>query len=225
MLQIQKEKEAEAKAKAKAEPETEAEAKKRAIETKQKPPSQTSNTLPLYKGIQNKGYTCYINALLQPLYHMKKFRSIIIKTIDNETNSYVYWLKYIFHQLDQQTQASSNEIAILDFVRCFWSTVWDDMIKVEGNGATSSVQIPQQDIHEFLCKLFMDLPNRFKNESKETFQDLFSCIIHSEIVCERCQEKHSQQPEVTTNIQLPIAYDDNIMNAFRRKFGTVEVDE
>lgn len=155
---------------------------------------------------------------------MKKFRRIIINTIDDKTNSYVYWLKYIFHQLDQQAQTSSNEIAMLDFVRCFWSTVWDNVIEVKQNpmGNGTVVETHQQDIHEFLCKLLIDLTEKINSDFRQDFENLFTCMLHSEIVCDTCHGNPSERHEMTTNIQLPIAHDDDIMDAFNTKYGTAE---
>ena len=51
-----------------------------------------------YTGLVNEGTTCYLNSMLQTLFHLKYFRSMIFQ-MDGSDNQVIYGLQRIFYNL------------------------------------------------------------------------------------------------------------------------------
>ena len=51
-----------------------------------------------YTGLVNEGTTCYLNSMLQTLFHLKYFRSMIFQ-MDGSDNQVIYGIQRIFYNL------------------------------------------------------------------------------------------------------------------------------
>ncbi|ORC93816.1 ubiquitin hydrolase [Trypanosoma theileri] len=111
---------------------------------------------PPYSGLVNQGSTCYLNAVIQVLYHLPAFRYSIYSIEEPEKHSITLALRNIFSQLN----CSYSFISTKDLTDAFG---WED-----------KEAYIQQDVHEMMQKLFQILERVCKNTPQENFiRDLF----------------------------------------------------
>ena len=108
-------------------------------------------------GFINLGATCYINSLLQILYHIEEFRESILycDVVDEEQNVL-------------------NEISIIYFSLKSYKDKYYNPISFIKNYENEIIDINhQQDVHEFMLNLIDKLENRLKNTKNENLMKYF----------------------------------------------------
>ncbi|KAH9577244.1 Peptidase C19 [Trypanosoma melophagium] len=113
-------------------------------------------TPPPYGGLVNQGCTCYLNAVIQILYHLPSFRQTIYSVQNPEKYPITLALRNIFCQLN-----------------CAYSSVFTrDLTEAFGWG--NKEEWIQHDVHEMMLKLFHSLESTCKGTPQENFiRDLF----------------------------------------------------
>lgn len=118
------------------------------------------------RGLVNEGHTCYVNAMLQSLYHIKAFRQIIYwEETESWLKSPIFWLKYIFYHLDV---GGMPKIRTIEMIRNF---KWPKMLTED------------QYIHEFLSKLIEKIRESPSVFTKERLSSLSTSTLRTTIRC------------------------------------------
>ena len=147
--------------------------------------------MPKYKGICNRGNTCYMNSLLQALYMTPEFREVIYnwrydKEIHGSTHDSIpYQLQKLFASL-QTGDAPYGDTK--DLIQSFH---WD-----------SNESFEQNDIQEFWRVLFEAIELSSEACSKYISQ-IFSGYFEGYIKCTKCN-RESSRDEKYQDIQLTI---------------------
>ena len=115
-----------------------------------------------YVGLKNMGATCYLNCVIQFLFHIPYFRNCVyhVKCMEDENNSIIYQLQNLFFQLQSSTE---NSLETKDLIKSF--------------GTDHSYFFQQQDINEFFNWFLDKLSPYLKNEINELFQGKLRKII------------------------------------------------
>ncbi|OHT12004.1 hypothetical protein TRFO_18287 [Tritrichomonas foetus] len=102
-----------------------------------------------YAGLKNQGATCYMNSLLQALFHLPAFRSLVYKINDKidkpDEENIPLNLKLLFARMQKNCFSS---ISTQDLTRSF--------------GWTSSLTFMQHDVQEFCRVLLGNLENKMR---------------------------------------------------------------
>lgn len=162
-----------------------------------------------FLGLRNEGATCYINALLQSLFAIKKFRQIIYNAPvdpDDINHSFVFGLKYIFYLMESNRMP---EVRTLKLIKHF---NWEQM--TYGN---------QQDIQEFSRRL-IDALNEYLGgtEFMNCLSDMF--VGQMQITTE-CLGTSSSHDEDIWDLQLSIQETSDIQTAFKAYLEPQEIKE
>lgn len=120
-------------------------------------------------GLKNQGATCYLNSLLQTLFHLRAFREVVYDTpTQNEdtTNSVSLALQRVFYRLQVQNKAVSTK----ELTRSFgWSQI------------DSFMQHDVQELYRILCDR---LEEKMKNTNVDsTIKKLFEGKVRSFVRC------------------------------------------
>ncbi|OHT04300.1 hypothetical protein TRFO_28240 [Tritrichomonas foetus] len=121
-----------------------------------------------YVGLNNQGATCYLNSLLQSLFHLPAFRSIVYKMpLENvdQKRSVVFNLQKLFSLLENSDVAVSTK----DLTNSF--------------GWTNQDSFMQHDVQE-LCRVLLDnLEKKMPNNMKTAISDLFQFQMCQHLKC------------------------------------------
>ena len=156
--------------------------------------SQRKRSLP---GLLNDSCLCYLNSVLQILYHIPQFRSLIYRIPDTSNDSLnttiTYNLQYLFSSMEtiSKTHCDTKDKRQLTFDT-------NDLRK--SFGWKKKANIIQNDSHEFYQKLMNKLYYKLlpHNELLAEFQKLFLTEI------EKIDKKQNQSTiEFTNSITLP----------------------
>jgi len=157
-------------------------------------------------GLENLGATCYLNALLQMLFHVNKFRRAVYQLpFENEelSGSTTLALQNVFKEL----QISTKEVTTKELTRAF--------------GWTSAEAFMQQDVQEMMRVLIDKLEEKMKGTVVEdTTKRLFAGSVRSYIRCVNV-DYESKRTEDFYDIQLDVKDCADIYESFRR-YTTVE---
>ena len=128
------------------------------------------------KGLKNLGTTCYINSIIQMLFHIDEIKNFILNLkLKKEYQNVLYSLYITFFDLNN----SQNYDCAIDttfFVENF------DIEKIN--------KFEQKDVHEFLLLLIEKLENRLKIYGGDNlFKNLFLSTIKNYFECQ-CNKKH-----------------------------------
>ncbi|KAI5170434.1 ubiquitin carboxyl-terminal hydrolase 7 [Pancytospora epiphaga] len=133
-------------------------------------------------GLKNLGATCYINSLLQSLYHLRGFKEHIF----DSTGYHSLLLQRLFYRLDRLRLGQTEE-----------SSVYDAMVGFIKNLSFVDSVNTHQDVHEFSKMLF----DRLENENKA----LKGLIEGTQVNVVNCECKcTSTKDDPFQDIQLPM---------------------
>lgn len=164
-----------------------------------------------HNGLVNEGATCYINSLLQSLFHTNKFRQLIY-SIDIEpedvNDSFVFWLKYIFYAMQFNVLP---QISTVKFVNCF---NWNAMTTTD-----------QQDIEEFF-RILMDKLDQFM-DGKEMQYQLRDLFVGELKITTKCEKVNHNAEKIEIFWMIPLSIDDvsNISEAFEKYMSPSTIQE
>jgi ubiquitin C-terminal hydrolase len=119
-----------------------------------------------YCGIRNQGATCYMNSILQALFHLPAFRKIVFQMPAGAPGSVVDSLQHLFAQMQTGTDPVSTEMLVQSFG-------WDDLARES-----------QQDVQEFMRLIIDNLETKLKDTPQETaIADLLRGTYRSFVRC------------------------------------------
>eukprot|EP00009_Paramoeba_aestuarina_P004998 CAMPEP_0201515204 /NCGR_PEP_ID=MMETSP0161_2-20130828/6832_1 /ASSEMBLY_ACC=CAM_ASM_000251 /TAXON_ID=180227 /ORGANISM="Neoparamoeba aestuarina, Strain SoJaBio B1-5/56/2" /LENGTH=1045 /DNA_ID=CAMNT_0047911971 /DNA_START=44 /DNA_END=3184 /DNA_ORIENTATION=+ len=153
-----------------------------------------------YIGLFNQGATCYMNSLLQALFHLPYFRRVVYKMPAEEGKGVTipYALQALFYRL----QTSSNPVSTKQLTKSFG---WED-----------DDSFSQHDVTEFNRVLIDTLEMKMKGTSVEgTMEKLFRGEFINYIQCINVAYK-SERPEYFYDLQMPIEGCKDIYESFRK---------
>ncbi|KAG6954852.1 hypothetical protein JG688_00012159 [Phytophthora aleatoria] len=158
-------------------------------------------------GLKNQGATCYLNSLLQTLFHLRAFRQVVYATptAQEDTNDSVSLaLQRVFYRLQRKYKAVSTK----ELTRSFgWSAI------------DSFMQHDVQELYRILCDR---LEEKMKNTRVDSaIQKLFEGKVRSFVQCVNV-EFQSFRDERFYDLQLDVKGCKNLMQSFR-KYVEVEM--
>lgn len=139
-----------------------------------------------YCGIRNQGATCYINSILQTLFHIPAFRKVIFefncdKFYENYEKTIPWNLQHLFAQMQTKSDAVSTKLLTNSFG---WGN--DDIFH-------------QQDIHEFLLKFLSIIETKLKKElGFNPVAQLFQGKLRTLIKCVNVEYEDSKTEDFFT---------------------------
>lgn len=160
-------------------------------------------------GLRNLGATCYLNALLQMLYHVSAFRRAVYNMPLEEASlraSTTLALQNIFHEL----QFSPREVSTQDLTTAF--------------GWTSADSFTQQDVQEMMRVLLDKLEEKMKGTSLDgTIKYLFAGTVRSFVRCIDV-DYESKREEDFYDIQLDVKGYKDVYESFRQYVAMETLD-
>ncbi|CCW62031.1 unnamed protein product [Phytomonas sp. EM1] len=189
--------------------------------------TSNSNISVHYNGLMNQGATCYLNSLLQSLFHISAFRSIIYqmptkeesielsRTYPQGTKSIPYALQRLFCMLQTATEAvSTTELT-------------------ESFGWSEADSFIQHDVHELTHVLLENLEmkldsqsascNTDKNVKQNAIHELFNGLLENYIDVDEV-EYHGAREEPFYDLQLVVKNTRDIYASFDRFFQAEVLD-
>ena len=160
-----------------------------------------------FVGIKNQGATCYMNSLLQALFHLNYFRRAVYK-MPTEANKLTIpgALQSFFYRL----QTSSVPISTKELTKSFG---WDDY--------ESFLQHDVTELNRVLCDT---LESKMKGTSVEgTIERLFRARYMNYIKCLKV-DFQSNRPEFYYDLSLNVEGCKNIYESFRQYIATEKLE-
>ncbi|OHT06318.1 Clan CA, family C19, ubiquitin hydrolase-like cysteine peptidase [Tritrichomonas foetus] len=99
-----------------------------------------------YSGLKNQGATCYMNSILQVLYHIPSFRKIVYSIPIKEVDDYAKYVPLNLQSLFWKMQFTKSSCSTVDLTRSF--------------GWSHSDTTKQHDVVEFERELLQNLENK-----------------------------------------------------------------
>lgn len=182
------------------------------VQVKAEPPfcySNSSKSITGFVGIRNQGATCYMNSLLQVLFHITKFRTACyrIPTEMDDNFSMALALQKVFYNL----QFSDTAVCTKDLTKSF--------------GWSNADVLMQHDIQEMMRVLIERVESRMKNSLLEAaVQSIFQGKFISYVKC-RDVECVSQREEVYYDVQLSLEHVDSVYKAIQQYVSPEMLDD
>mmetsp|Transcript_10981 Transcript_10981/g.16406 ORF Transcript_10981/g.16406 Transcript_10981/m.16406 type:complete len:1907 (+) Transcript_10981:7-5727(+) len=134
-----------------------------------------------YVGLKNQGATCYINCLVQSLFHLQRMREVVehlhMKEKDAATS---VGLKKVFHGLLLSSKSVSTRVL------------------TRALGLQNNDVNEQQDVHEYLSMVLSRLEQEVKGmEAEKVMKHLFFGKLEKRIRCLNIDHKFSKEEECT----------------------------
>ncbi|KPI88238.1 putative ubiquitin hydrolase putative cysteine peptidase Clan CA family C19 [Leptomonas seymouri] len=113
-----------------------------------------------YVGIYNQGSTCYLNSVIQALYHLPAFRTEIFNLPNVESDAVSLALRDVFVQLELR----NRNITTTELTKAF--------------GWSAQEAAVQHDVHELMQQLFGNLETALKDTPKKNMiRDMFGGLM------------------------------------------------
>uniref|UniRef100_A0AAV1U0R9 ubiquitinyl hydrolase 1 n=1 Tax=Peronospora matthiolae TaxID=2874970 RepID=A0AAV1U0R9_9STRA len=158
-------------------------------------------------GLKNQGATCYLNSLLQTLFHLRAFRQMVYETStaqEDTNNSVSLALQRVFHRLQSQQKVVSTK----ELTRSFgWSAI------------DSFMQHDVQELYRILCDRLEEKMKHTKVDS--AISKLFEGTVRSFVQCVNV-DFQSFRDESFYDLQLDVKGCKDLMQSFR-KYVEVEI--
>ncbi|KAG2388122.1 hypothetical protein C9374_000972 [Naegleria lovaniensis] len=170
----------------------------------------TMKRVKVYAGLRNEGATCYLNSLLQTLFHIPKFRrSVFTMMMDKEdVDSISKAMARVFYNLQKACDP-------IEEGHSYTGTVSTKCL-IDSFGWTGNQVFEQHDIQEVARILLDDLQQKMKNTSvSKSISQLFLGKVESGIECINVDFRSSKE-ESFYDIQLDVKGCRNIYDSFNR---------
>ena len=152
-------------------------------------------------GLHNLGATCYLNALLQMLYHVNVFRRAVYE-MPFESESFGSSGSLSLQALFKNLQLSKDTVSTIDLTRAF--------------GWTSADAFMQQDVQEMMRVLLDQIEEKMRGTPCDgKVGSLFAGTLKSFIKCTEI-EYESKREEAFYDIQLDVRGCADVMESFRK---------
>ena len=155
-------------------------------------------------GIRNMGNTCYLNSIMQQLYHIGPFRYNVMNTKleaqDTAAARIFTQMRYLFSEM---------ELGIFDFINT--REFCNNFTAFDGNPINSDFQ---QDANEFFGLLLDSIETAVKNGESNFVNDMFAGVLENQISSIEADcpfERMINEPFI--NICLDIRNKKNLANA------------
>jgi len=163
-----------------------------------------------FVGLQNQGATCYMNSLLQSLFHLPVFRKFVYQIptqdVENPELSIPLQLQRLFYNM----QYSNNAVATKDLTKSFGWKNEDIMV--------------QHDIQEFNRVLIANLENKVKDTDLENeIRKLFRGKIRSYVKCVNVDFEASNETDFY-DLQLHVKDNANLQDSFEQYLHVERLD-
>jgi ubiquitin carboxyl-terminal hydrolase 7 len=158
-----------------------------------------------FVGLQNQGATCYLNSLLQSLYHIPRFRHLVY-SIKVEANSSAASLQRLFWNLEHD----DDSVATNELTKSFGWNIEDIAV--------------QHDVQELLRKLVDKLEEKVKDgPQKGVFEQLFRGTYMDILKCINVDYERRQEIAFC-DLSLNVAGCDTLEDSLRKFTETETLD-
>eukprot|EP01038_Epipyxis_sp_PR26KG_P010572 gene10572-14200_t len=152
-------------------------------------------------GLENLGATCYLNALLQMLYHINEFRRAVYK-LPHEDETFKSSTTLALQSVFKNLQISNKEVTTKDLTVAF--------------GWTTQESFLQQDVQEMMRVLLDKLEDKMRSTVVDgCIKKLFAGTVRSFIKCVNVNYE-SNREEDFYDIQLDVKGCKNIYESFKK---------
>ena len=163
-----------------------------------------------FTGLKNQGATCYMNSLLQTLYHVPYFRKAVYHMPTTEADEMHDSIPLALQALFYKLQYAEGSVATKDLTRSFGWDAYD-----------SFLQHDVQELNRVLCE---NLEEKMKGTSVEgTIQKLFEGHTVNYIECVNVDFK-SERKEAYLDLQLDVKGCKDVYASFDKYVETENLD-
>jgi ubiquitin C-terminal hydrolase len=182
------------------------------VSEKSTEPAAVSQPTTDHVGLKNQSATCYLNSVIQALFHIPAFRALVFRMpttgLEDATVSIPLTLQRLFWAMQtSKTVCSTSELTV--------SFGW----------TTEHVMI-QQDAQEFFCVLIANLEEKMQNSEPELayeLQGLFRGEVKTVIRCVNV-DFSSERREFFYDLCLDVKGFGNLIEAFRHEVAEERLD-
>ena len=161
-------------------------------------------------GLRNQGSTCYLNSLLQALYHLTAFRAAIYNMPTSDDKSPNDSIPLALQRLFFRLESGISPVETTELTASFGWSEHDSFV--------------QHDIHELTRILLDNLESKMKaHGQKNAVVELFAGVLDNFFVVEEANHRASTK-EAYYDLQLVVKSCSNIYESFDKYFATEVLD-